>query len=175
MVSNRACGKVANALAVAIAITTEHRSRGADVSRILLIDDDADLRHFLRSGLKDCGHQVECLERAEHAPDVLARTPFDLVLLDNKMPGMSGIGFLEALQERALDVPVILMTGYSTYDRAIRAMNLGAFDYVIKPDDFQRLCRELAPLIAQALEITRPAKAVHVAAEAPPRPAAGPL
>src|SRR5438105_4099599 len=115
------------------------RAGGQDVARILLIDDDADLSHFLRCALEEHGHQVECLERAEHGPEVLARAPFDLVLLDNKMPGMSGIGFLEALQERGIDVPVILMTGYSTYDTAIRAMNLGAFDYVIKPDDLQSL------------------------------------
>jgi DNA-binding NtrC family response regulator len=150
-------------------------SRGGNVSRILLIDDDADLRHYLRGELEDGGHQVECLERAEQGPDVLARTPFDLVLLDNKMPGMSGIGFLEALQERGIEVPVILMTGYSTYDTAIRAMNLGAFDYLIKPDELQSLFDKLKPLIDEALEITRPAKEVRLAPEAPPRPATGPM
>jgi DNA-binding NtrC family response regulator len=144
------------------------------VARILLIDDDADLRHFLQSELEGQGHAVRCLEQAEHGPEVLSEAPFDLVLLDNKMPGMSGIDFLEALQDRALGVPVILMTGYSTYDTAIRAMNLGAFDYVIKPDDFQKLFRDLERLIAEALEITRPAKDVRVVAEAPPRPPAGP-
>jgi DNA-binding NtrC family response regulator len=137
------------------------------VARILLIDDDADLSHYLRGELEEQGHQVECLERAEHVPEVLARTPFDLVLLDNKMPGMSGIDFLEALQKRALDVPMILMTGHSTYDTAIRAMNLGAFDYVSKPDDLQSLLRELKPVIERALEITRPPKEVHVSAQAP--------
>src|SRR5207248_10824328 len=116
------------------------------------------LSHYRRAELESHGHQVECLDRAEHGPDVLTRAPFDLVLLDNKMPGMSGIEFLEALQERGLDVPVILMTSYSTYDTAIRAMNLGAFDYIIKPDDLQSLFRELQPVIASALEITRPAK-----------------
>jgi DNA-binding NtrC family response regulator len=145
------------------------------VARILLIDDDADLSHFLRGELEAHGHQVECLDRAEHGPAVLAGAPFDLVLLDNKMPGMSGIEFLEALQKRALDVPVILMTGYSLSETAIRAMNLGAFDYVTKPDDFQALFRELKPLIREALEITRPVKEVQVSAEVPARPAAGPL
>ncbi len=140
---------------------------------ILLIDDDADLRHFLQAELEGQGHAVQCLDRAEQGPDLLSRMPFDVVLLDNKMPGMSGIDFLEALQKRTLDTPVILMTGYSTYDTAIRAMNLGAFDYLIKPDDFQALFRELEPLIAMTLEITRPAKEVHVAAEAPPHPPDG--
>jgi DNA-binding NtrC family response regulator len=144
------------------------------VASILLIDDDTDLSHYLRGELEARGHAVDCLDRAEHGPERLARTPFDLVLLDNKMPGMSGIDFLEALRGRGIEVPVILMTGYSTSDTAIRAMNLGAFDYVIKPDDFQSLFRELTPLIRGALEITRPVKAVRVAPAAQPRPPEGP-
>jgi two-component system NtrC family response regulator/two-component system nitrogen regulation response regulator GlnG len=144
------------------------------LARILLIDDDTDLAHFLRQELEAGGHRVTCLDRAADAPDLLAASPFDLVLLDNKMPGMSGIEFLQALQKRALGVPVILMTGYSTFDTAIEAMDLGAHDYVIKPDDYQALARELGPLIARTLELTRPVEDVHVTAEAPPA-ADGPM
>jgi DNA-binding NtrC family response regulator len=135
---------------------------------ILLIDDDTDLTHFLRQELEVGGHRVTCLDSAADAPDLLASSPFELVLLDNRMPGMSGIEFLEALQKRAIGVPVILMTGYSTFDTAIEAMDLGAFDYVIKPDDYQALAKELSPLIAKALEMTRPLEEVQVAAVAPP-------
>src|SRR5262249_54580643 len=110
--------------------------------KILLIDDDADLRQFLRRELEADGCQVQCLERAEEGPDLLAGAAFDLVLLDNKMPGMSGLEFLEALRRRGLEVPVVLMTGYATTDTAMEAMNLGAFDYVIKPDDFGGLACE---------------------------------
>ena len=138
------------------------------MANILLIDDDTDLAHFLRQELEADGHRVTCLDRAADAPDLLARTPFDLVLLDNKMPGMSGIDFLGALQNQTIVVPVILMTGYWTFDTAIEAMDLGAHDYVIKPDDYQALAQELRPLIAKTLELTRPLEDVHVAAEAPP-------
>src|SRR5205823_2556132 len=116
------------------------------LAQILLIDDDIDLAHFLRQELEAVGHRVTCLDRAADAPELLACKPSDLVLLDNRMPGMSGIEFLEALQKRAIAVPVILMTGYSTFDTAIEAMDLGAFDYVIKPDDYQALAKELSPL-----------------------------
>ena len=143
------------------------------MARILLIDDDADLTDFLRSALEENGHLVQCLESAEQGPEILSDSPFDLVLLDNKMPGMSGIEFLEALQKRAVVTPVILMTGHSTYDTAIQAMNLGAFDYVIKPDDFQSLVRDLAPLIRLAMEITQTAKEVQVSADAPVHPMTG--
>src|SRR5437660_7604706 len=118
------------------------------MANILLIDDDADLTRFLQINLEQSGHRVTCLERAESGPDLLAAGDFDLVLLDNKMPGMSGLDFLQARNERAVEVPVILMTGYSTTDTAIQAVDLGAFDYVIKPDDFQSLWRELEPLAA---------------------------
>jgi DNA-binding NtrC family response regulator len=144
------------------------------VASILLIDDDADLTHFLHGELEAHGHAVECLDRGEKGPDRLVQTPFDLVLLDNKMPGMSGIEFLTALRSRQIEVPVILMTGFSTSDTAIQAMNLGAFDYIIKPDNFQTLFQELTPLIRDALEITRPVRDVQVAGSAPSRTAEGP-
>ena len=145
------------------------------MASILLIDDDIELTHFLRTELEALGHTVECLERAEQGPELLAATHFDLVLLDNKMPGMTGIEFLDALQRRDVGVPVILMTGYSTFDTAIEAMDLGAFDYVIKPDDYQLLLQALIPLIGKALEITRPPADVPVAAKAPPVPTGGPV
>jgi DNA-binding NtrC family response regulator len=119
----------------------------------LLIDDDVDLACLLQEALEEHGHDVLCLERAERGPDLLAQEEFHLVLLDNKMPGMSGIDFLTALQQREIGIPVILMTGHATADTTIQAVNLGAFDYVIKPIDFDELFAELQPLIDKALEI----------------------
>jgi len=145
------------------------------VVKILLIDDDADLCHFLREELESRGHHVECLDRGESGPKLLAEGEFDLVLLDNKMPGLSGIDFLAAMQERGIHVPVILMTGFATTDTAIQAMNLGAFDYVIKPMEFGALFRELEPLILEALEIARPVKEVRLPAEVSHDGAMGPM
>jgi two-component system, NtrC family, response regulator AtoC len=143
------------------------------MARVLLIDDDADLSRFLQDRLEEHGHQVECLERAEQAPELLRATDFDLVLLDNKMPGMSGIEFLSALGDRGLRVPVILMTGHTTTDTAIQAINLGAFDYVIKPSDYDELFQELKAPMAEALKILRPAPAVQVQVEAEPARSSG--
>jgi DNA-binding NtrC family response regulator len=126
------------------------------MAKILLIDDDVDFSRFLQLHLEQQGHQVQCLERAQHGPEVLGGEEFDLVLLDNKLPGMSGIEFLTALHQRGLGVPVILMTGHATTNTAIQAMNLGAFDYVIKPLDLEQLIDELEPLISKALELSRP-------------------
>jgi DNA-binding NtrC family response regulator/tRNA A-37 threonylcarbamoyl transferase component Bud32 len=128
------------------------------VPSILLIDDDEDLTRCLGDDLRQRGHQVECLDRAERGPDLLGQGGYDVVLLDNTMPGLSGLEFLEAMQERGIRVPAILMTGFATTDVAIQAMNRGAFDYVVKPDDFDALGRELEPLIARAAEIARAMK-----------------
>jgi DNA-binding NtrC family response regulator len=136
------------------------------MARILLVDDDADLSRYLQLALEERGHLVEYQERAERGPDTLAGGEFDLVLLDNKMPGMSGIDFLAALQQRSIHVPVILMTGHTTTATTIQAMNLGAFDYIIKPMDYGELYRELEQLIAAALRITRPVLDVQVKGDA---------
>src|SRR5438128_6962270 len=137
------------------------------MAEILLIDDDPDCVRYLQLDLEEHGHGVKCLERAEQGPAVLENGDFDLVLLDNKMPGMSGIDFLAALQRRGLGIPVILMTGHATTNTAIQAMNLGAFDYVIKPLELDQLVAELEPLVAKALELARPLKeAVRLPGEA---------
>ena len=136
------------------------------MAKILLIDDDADLTRYLQLELEGHGHRVHCLESAERGPEELGRETFDLVLLDNKMAGLSGIEFLAALQRLGLGIPVILMTGHGTTETAIQAMNLGAFDYVIKPMDYGALARELEPLIDKALEIAQPLKEpVHLPGE----------
>jgi two-component system response regulator AtoC len=146
------------------------------MARILLIDDDEDLRCFLKEELEGRGHVVRDLERAVQGPEVLSGAPFDLVLIDNNFPdAMSGIDFLEALKKCGIDVPVILMTGYSTCDTAIRATKLGASDYVVKPDTFQALFQKLQPIIAEVLAITRPAKEVRASTHAPPGPTLEPM
>jgi DNA-binding NtrC family response regulator len=126
------------------------------MARILLIDDDPDLREFLREELAARGHGVDCLDRAERGPEVLSQAAYEVVLLDNKLPGMSGIEFLSALDDRNIAVPVILMTGDPTSDTAIQAMNLGAFDYVVKPLEIDSLVAELEPLIAEAARLVQP-------------------
>jgi DNA-binding NtrC family response regulator len=125
------------------------------VARILLIDDDRAFSGFLLAALTEDGHRVDHLESATGAPEILSQGDYDLVLLDNRMPGLTGIEFLAALEGRGVSIPVVLMTGEPTSDTAIQAMNLGAFDYVVKPLDLEVLIDELEPLIAKAENIVR--------------------
>ncbi|HEY2253820.1 MAG TPA: sigma-54 dependent transcriptional regulator [Planctomycetaceae bacterium] len=128
------------------------------MARILLIDDDSELSGFLKCALEKDGHHVDCLEDARGAPELLLRSDYDVVLLDNKLPGISGIEFLATLEQHAISVPVILMTGDPTSETAIQAINLGAFDYIVKPLESDDFIDELEPLIARATALVRSTK-----------------
>src|SRR5271154_6254984 len=145
------------------------------MARIIIIDDAADLRCSLQEQLEEHGHQVESLEQAEKALEYLTHTAFDLILLDNMMPGMTGIDFLKALKNHGLRIPVILMTGHTTTDITIQAINLDAFDYVVKPANYSELFRELQAPIEEALKISRPALAVSVRVDRTAPGSSGPV
>src|SRR5688500_14768706 len=106
------------------------------MARTLLIDDDVDFSPLLAEALRERGHPVRWLEDAEQGLELLRRQPagFDVVLLDQCMPRMPGLEFLEELRRRAVGLPVLLFTGQGTSDVAIRASKLGAFRYLPKPD-----------------------------------------
>jgi DNA-binding NtrC family response regulator len=144
-----------------------------NVTRILIIDDDVEFSSFLRASLENGGACVDCLEAAAGAPELLSQTDYDVVLLDNRMPGLSGIEFLAALKQRDLSVPVILMTGDPTSETAIQAMNLGAFDYIVKPLELDELVAELEPLVARAAAIVQLSKE-HVRLPGDTAPGEGP-
>ena len=137
------------------------------MTKILLIDDDADFSDFLQQSLQEKGYRVTCLERAESGPQILIEEEYALVLLDYRMPGMSGMEFLDALQREGVGVPVILMTGHGTSDTVIQAMNRGAFDYVEKPLELEDLLRELEPMIEAALRLAKPIAPIVVPGEEP--------
>jgi CheY-like chemotaxis protein len=120
--------------------------------KILLIDDDADLRGFLRDALERRGHQVACLDRAEGGPDVLATGEFDLVLVDEHLPGMTGSEFLNVIRKQALGIPAILMTGFAKGEIVQAVKKLDAF-VVGKPSGgHNEFWKELEPLLADALQ-----------------------
>jgi two-component system response regulator AtoC len=104
--------------------------------RILVGDDDAGIRDVLSQLLKDEGYAVVTAATGQQALDMLtgaeAERP-DLALLDIKMPDLDGINVLQRMLEQGADVPVILMTSFNTASRAIKAMQMGAADYLTKP------------------------------------------
>ncbi|HET9270713.1 MAG TPA: sigma-54 dependent transcriptional regulator [Vicinamibacterales bacterium] len=116
-------------------------------SRILVVDDEQLVRWSLRERLTAEGHDVVEAATAEEAVDK-ARDDIDLVFLDFKLPDGDGLSVLRKVKERTPDLPVILMTAFSTIENAVEAMKLGAFHYVNKPFNLD----EVVLLAEKALE-----------------------
>ena len=109
------------------------------MARILIVDDEKNIRVQLQGLLADHGYRASVAEDAETALARLPDEPPDLVLLDVNLPGMSGIDALEKIRARGDDPPVVVMSGQATVDSAVKATKLGAFDYLEKPLDPERL------------------------------------
>lgn len=101
--------------------------------RILVVDDEASMRKMLKILFTQEGYEVKCAKSAEEALSALDKAPFSLVLSDVRMPGLSGLDLLRRLREDNSSADVVLMTAYASTESAIKALKLGAFDYVTKP------------------------------------------
>jgi two-component system response regulator AtoC len=108
------------------AATTEDR-------RILVADDDPDIRILLKTFLEDEGYTVSEAANGQDALDGVRSGSYDLVLLDMRLPGMTGMDVLKQLREKQGDVPVILITAYGSPNIAIQASSLGAYSFITKP------------------------------------------
>jgi two-component system, NtrC family, response regulator HydG len=118
---------------------------------LLLIDDDpVDIR-ALAFLIESWDYQVVMALSGKAGLEALAAGPVDAVIADVRMPGMSGIEVVEELGQRAPGLPIILITGYGDVRAAVKAMKIGAFDYVVKPPDPD----EFRLIVARALEHSR--------------------
>jgi DNA-binding NtrC family response regulator len=115
---------------------------GADQRRILVVDDEVFVRDLLDDFFGKLGFTVVTAADGPAGIDAFRKTEFHAVLVDLKMPGMSGTETLRELRAVRPSVPVIIMTGYPTIDSSIEALRVGAYDYIIKPFKLQEL-REL--------------------------------
>ncbi len=101
--------------------------------KLLIVDDEPNVRLVFKTALESSGFEVMAAEDGPSALLWLASDPFDLVLLDLRMPGMDGMDVLAALRDRGDDVPVIIVTAHGTVPDAVKAMKLGAIDFLSKP------------------------------------------
>ena len=99
---------------------------------VLVIDDDETIRHFLPRELKAEGYQVLTADSGRAGLQILEKEPVDLVLLDIRMPDLSGIQVLERIRQQWPDQVVVMLTGEPDHETAVQAMRLGARDYLTK-------------------------------------------
>jgi len=120
-------------------------------SRILLIEDDASIVGGLKKELQAEGYEVAVAERGDKGLAQAKAQPFDVVITDLKMPGLSGLELVEQLHAAKPKLPIILVTAFGTTDSAIEATKLGAYDYLLKPFDMA----ELLDLVAKSVACNR--------------------
>jgi len=117
--------------------------------RVLIVDDEQSICDVLQISLRKEGYEVAADTSAKRALEKFRKEHFDVVLQDLKMPEMDGLDLLRELKKIHDDTVVIIMTAYSTWDRAVEAMRLGAYDYIKKPFDTQV---DVKGTIARALQ-----------------------
>jgi len=110
-----------------------------DACKVLLVDDEADFRAVLHKRLARRGLLVSEAEDGARALEAAAGQAFDVVVLDMKMPGMDGLETLRLLKRDHPSIEVVILTGHANAEAAVSGMDLGAFDYLIKPVDLGEL------------------------------------
>ncbi|GIK16721.1 MAG: acetoacetate metabolism regulatory protein AtoC [Planctomycetota bacterium] len=119
--------------------------------RILIIEDEQLIRWSLRQKFESLGYQVTEAQSGTEALEALNGGVYDLIMLDYRLPDMTGLDVLSHVREHDSDVVVIMMTAFSTIESAVDAMKLGAYDYITKPFDMDQLLRT----VQKALETTK--------------------
>ena len=116
-------------------------------SRILIVDDDATFRLTTGALLQADGHEVDSAADGQQAVERLRDRQFDLLLVDLRMPGIDGLGLVEALRLWGHGVPILMISGFGTVDSAVRALHLGADDFLLKPVEPDVLSARVSDLL----------------------------
>ena len=100
---------------------------------VLIVDDEKNYLVVLGAFLSGEGYETLTADSAQRALEIVETTDLDLVLTDMKMPTMDGIELLKRIKQKVPDMPVVMMTAYGTVEKAVEAMQLGAFNFILKP------------------------------------------
>ncbi|HOY08248.1 MAG TPA: response regulator, partial [Saprospiraceae bacterium] len=109
------------------------------MAKILIVDDETPIRRTLRDILEFEGYDVEEASDGLECIAKVQKEKFDVIITDIKMPKMDGIEALERLQILSPETPVIMVSGHGTIDTAVEAVKKGAFDFISKPPDLNRM------------------------------------
>jgi two-component system nitrogen regulation response regulator NtrX len=121
------------------------------MTRILVVDDEDGIREVLQEILEDEGYEVFAAEDGLAALSTLKTEPIDLVILDVWLPQKGGIEVLEEVKETYVDMPVIVISGHGSIDVAVKAVKMGAFDFLEKPLSLEKV----VTLVRNALELQK--------------------
>ena len=140
---------------------------------VLVIEDDPTVGGFIRRGLEEQRYRVSLVTNGEEGERIAASESFDVVILDMRLPGKSGLDVLQSLRARGFETPVLVLTAQDAVDAKVRTFRAGADDYVTKPFAFEELLARVealsrrpkvmaSPILKVAdLEVNRDTREVH--------------
>jgi two-component system nitrogen regulation sensor histidine kinase GlnL len=134
--------------------------------RLLIIDDEETLCYFLKESLEEKGYHAVAVHTAREGLEQAAKQDADLVLLDLKLPDGEGLDVLREIRNYNADLPVIVLTGHAAVESAVRAMKLGAYDYLEKPINLAQLSSSVAEVLNSSPTKRAQVKVVDDEAEA---------
>ena len=122
------------------------------MKRVLIVDDEDDFRNIVKDILTDEGFKTAEASDGLDAIRIFGNNSFDAVLLDLRMPGMDGIQTLRELKKIDSRIPVIILTAFGDIPTAVQAVKQGAYDFITKPPEFDKLIT----IIRRVIEVPRP-------------------
>ena len=127
-------------------------SKGGVVERprVLIVDDEQTVRDLVAKTLTMADYDVDTAPDGPSALDRLSATEYDLLITDLKMPGMDGLSVIREVRRRSTELPIVIITGYSTEASAIEAINLGVSGYLTKPFRLPRVLAVAARALGEA-------------------------
>src|SRR5262245_29179143 len=132
-------------------------------STVLIVDDEAGVRSALAGVLRDEGYTVDTVESGEACLDRASRAPYDVIILDIWLPGLDGLTTLERLRERRVDASIVMISGHGNIESAVRAIKMGAYDFVEKPLSLEKSVLVVGNAVRQRrLEAENRALRAHV-------------
>ena len=103
------------------------------MAKVLCVDDERNVRNLMKKVLEDEGYEVIAVSSGEEAQELLSKERFNILTLDLKLPGISGIDLLRKLQEEGVEIPAIVISAIATPEAIVEAMKNGAVDFLSKP------------------------------------------
>jgi len=120
-----------------------------DRVKLLIVDDEKGINNLLSTMMREQGYMVETAQCSEEALLKLEAYPADIVISDVMMPKMNGLELLKKIKKQYPDIQVLIITSYGSIENAVKAMKLGAFDYVLKPLDFNLVQMLIEKIVTQ--------------------------
>ena len=124
-----------------------------EMARILIVEDDEEMRSLLKDFLSDEGYEADSAHNGYEAILKLAKEPFDLVITDIRMPGLTGLDILSAIKNLELGMPVIIITAFGGEEVYRRSIARGADGYLEKPIHFQKMKSLIQKLVSSKEKI----------------------